>query len=44
LQIRGKPFRTVVRRNPFTQRVGNVWNSIPQIVIEAKMLSDFKKK
>ena len=26
-RIRGKPFRTEVRRNFFTQRVVNVWNS-----------------
>ena len=29
LKIRGKPFRTEVRRNFFTQRVVNVWNSLP---------------
>ena len=44
LRIRGKPFRTEVRRNLFTQRVVNVWNSLPQKVAEAKILSDFKKK
>ena len=33
-----------MRRNFFTQRVVNVWNSLPQNVVEAKMLSDFKKK
>ena len=44
LRIRGKPFRTEVRRNFFTQRVVNVWNSLSQKVVEAKMLSDFKKK
>ena len=38
LRIRGKPFRTEVRRNFFTQRVANVWNSLPQNVV------DFKKK
>jgi len=38
------PFRTEVRINFFTQRVVNVWNSLPQNVVEAKMLSDFKKK
>ena len=36
--------RTEVRRNFFTQRVVNGWNSLPQNVVEAKMLSDFKKK
>ena len=44
LRIRGKPFRTEVRKNFFTQRVVNVWNSLPQNVVEAKTLSDFKKK
>ena len=43
LRIRGKPLRTEVRRNFFTQRVVNVWNSLPQKV-EAKILCDFKKK
>ena len=40
-RIRGKPFRTEVRRNFFTK---NVWNSLPQDVVEDKTLSDFKKK
>ena len=44
MRIRGKPFRAEVRRNFFTQKVVNVWNSLPQKVVEAKMLSDFKKK
>ena len=44
LRIRGKPFRTEVRRNFFTQRVVNVWNSLPQKVVEAKTLCDFQKK
>ena len=44
LTIRGKPFRTEVRRNFFTQRVVNVWNSPPQKVVEAKISCDFKKK
>ena len=43
-RIRGKPFRTEVRRNFFTQRVVNVWDSLSQNVVEAKTLSDFKKK
>ena len=44
LRKRGKQFRTEVRRNFFTQRVVNAWNSLPQNVIEAKTLSDFEKK
>ena len=44
LRIRCKPFRTEVRRNFFIQRLANVWNSLPQKVVEAKPLYDFKKK
>ena len=33
-----------MRRNFFTQRVVNVWNSLPQKVVEAKTLCDFKKE
>ena len=44
LRIRDKPFRTEVRRNVFTQRMVNVWNSLPQKVGEAKTSCDFKKK
>ena len=44
MRIRGKPFRTEVRRNFFTQWVVNVWNSQPQNVVEVKTFSDFKKK
>ena len=44
MRIRGKPFRTEARRNFFTQRVVNVWNSLPQKVVEAKTLLDCKEK
>ena len=44
LRIRGKVCRTEVRQNVFTQRVVNVWNSLPQSLVQAKTLSDFKKK
>ena len=44
MRKRGKPFRTEARRNFFNQRVMNVWNSLSQNVVEAKTLSDFKKK
>ena len=43
MRIRSKSFRTEVRRNFFTQRVVNVWNSLPQKVVEAKTY-DFKNK
>ena len=35
-RIRDKPFRTEVRRNLFSQRVVNVWNSLSPNVVEAK--------
>jgi len=38
------PWPTEVRRNVFTQRVVNVWNSLPQKVVEVKTLCDFKKE
>ena len=44
LRIRGKPFRTEVRTHFFTQRVVNLCDSLPQKVVEAKTLCDFKKK
>ena len=31
LRIRGKSFRTEVRRNFFTQREVNIWNSLPRM-------------
>ena len=33
--IRDKPFRTQVRRNLFSQRVVNAWNSLPPNVVKA---------
>ena len=44
LRISGKPFTTEMRRDFFTQRVVNVWNSLPPNVVEAETLSDFKRK
>ena len=44
LRIRVKPFRTEVRRNFFTQRVVNLWSSLPQKVVEVKTFCDFKKE
>ena len=44
LRIRGKPFRTEVRRHFFTQRVVSLWNSLPQEVVDAKILSVFKRR
>ena len=40
--FRVKGFRTKMRRNFFSQRVVNLWNSLPQKAVEAKSLSVFK--
>ncbi|XP_072437775.1 uncharacterized protein [Chiloscyllium punctatum] len=44
LKIRGRPFRTEMRRNYFTQRVVAVWNALPQRAVEAQSLDSFKKE
>ena len=44
LKIRGSRFRTELRRNFFTQRVVNLWNSLPSEAVEAPSLNIFKKK
>ncbi len=44
LKIRGRPFRTEMRRNFFTQRVVAVWNYLPQRAVEAQSLDSFKKE
>ncbi|XP_059843112.1 uncharacterized protein LOC132403641 isoform X1 [Hypanus sabinus] len=44
LRIKGKPFRTEMRKNFFTQREVNLWNSLPQETVEASSLAIFKKK
>ena len=41
LRIRGKPFRTEMRKNVFIQRVVNLWNSLPQ---KANSLDMFKRE
>ena len=42
LKIKGERFRTELRRNFFTQRVVNLWNSLPVEVVEAASLNIFK--
>ena len=42
LKIRGVQFRSELRRNFFTQRVVNLWNSLPVEVVEATSLNIFK--
>ena len=44
LKIKGGRFRTELRRNFFTQRVVNLWNSLPVEVVEAASLNIFKKR
>ena len=42
LKISGRWFRSELRRNFFTQRVVNLWNSLPVEVVEATLLNIFK--
>ena len=44
LKIRGKSYRTEMRTFFFTQRVVNLWNSLPQKVVEASSLAIFKRE
>ena len=42
LRVKGSPFRTEMRRDFFSQKVVNLWNSLPQKTVEARSLSAFK--
>ena len=42
LRLKGRSFKTEMRRKFFSQRVVNLWNSLPQKVLEARSLSVFK--
>ena len=44
LRIRGRPFRMEMRKNFFSQRVVNLWNSLPQKAVEANSLDAFKRE
>ena len=44
LKIRGSRFRTELRRNFFTQRVVNLWNSLPSEAVEATPLNVSKAR
>ena len=44
LKIKGGRFRTELRRNFFSQRVVNLWNSLPTEVVEATSLNMFKAR
>ena len=42
LRLKGQFFKTEMRRNFFSQRVVNLWNSLPQKAVEARSLNVFK--
>ena len=42
LRVKGRSFKTERRRNFFSQRVVNLWNSLPQRAVEARSLCVFK--
>ena len=42
LRLKERPFKTEMRRNFFSQRVVNLWNSWRQKAAEARSLSVFK--
>ena len=42
LRLKGQSFKTEMRRNFFSQRVVNLWNSLPQKAVETRSLSVFK--
>jgi len=42
LKIRGSRFKTELRRNFFSQRVVNLWNSLPNEAVETTSLNVFK--
>ena len=42
LRLKEQSFKTEMRRNFFSQRVVNLWNSLPQKAVEARSLSAFK--
>ena len=42
LRPKGRPFKTEIRRNFSSQRVVNLWNSLPQKAVEARSLNVFK--
>ena len=44
LKIRGSKFKTELRRNYFSQRVVNLWNSLSQSAVDAGTVSKFKEE
>ena len=43
-RIRGGRFKTEMKRNYFSQRVVNLWDSLPQSAVDAGTLSKFKEE
>ena len=43
-RLRGGRFKTEMRRNYFSQRVVNLWNSLPHNSVESESLNGFKKE
>ena len=41
-KLKGKPFKTEIRRNAFSQRIVNTWNSLPKNVVNSLTLDSFK--
>ena len=42
-KVRGERHKKVQRGNFFTQRVVNVWNKLPEVIVEASTILSFKK-
>ena len=42
-KVRGERYKRVQRGNFFTQRLVNVWNELPEIVVDAGTILSFKK-
>ena len=43
-KVRGERYKRVQRGNFFTQRVVSVWNKLPEVVVEAGTILNFKKR
>ena len=44
LRIRGSKFKTVLRKNYFSQRVVNLWNLLSRSAVDAGTVSKFKEE
>jgi len=44
LRLKGRSFKTEMRRNFSSQRMVNVWNSLPQKTVEARSFTVFNTK